>query len=150
MTSKSSNSTVELNYLNRIIWLMINIFFGGFISLIMMVWVSCDMEMPAFFFPILPSSFLHSIFHLRWIEMNLSLLSKILFNTFLFSLFGFVHTFFAQDNIQQYLITKLISSKISTKNILPRFNKYYSMVINGTMATYVYSIMGYFKTFLIV
>ncbi|CAF4171495.1 unnamed protein product [Adineta steineri] len=107
MISPFPDITREVNILNRIIWFLLNILFGGFISMTMLVWVSCDMEMPNFFFPVLPSSFIQSVFHVPWIDMELILPCKILFNAFLFGLFGFVHTFFARNDVQQYLITRL-------------------------------------------
>ncbi|CAF1054703.1 unnamed protein product [Adineta steineri] len=108
MISPLPDITREVNILNRIIWFLMNILFGGFISMTMLVWVSCDMEMPNFFFPVLPSSsFIQSIFHVPWIDMKLIFPCKILFNAFLFALFGFVHTFFARNDVQQYLITRL-------------------------------------------
>ncbi len=51
----------EINYLNRLVWVILNIFFNGFVGLIMIIWVSCDMNMPILFFPVLPSSLLQSI-----------------------------------------------------------------------------------------
>ncbi|UJR10767.1 hypothetical protein I4U23_014955 [Adineta vaga] len=106
MTSATLNEYQHVNYVHRILWLILNLFFGGFIGLVLLVWVSCDMEMPTFFFPLLSSSFLQSVFHVPWIDMKLALFHKILFNGCLFGLFGFVHTFFARDYVQRYLITR--------------------------------------------
>lgn len=97
----------DVNILNRMFWLILNLLFGGFAALILLIWVSCDMEMPTFFFPLLTSSsFLQSMFHLRWIDLELTLFHQILFNACLFALFGFVHTFFARNDVQRYFITK--------------------------------------------
>ena len=101
MTSKILSG--EINQFNRIFWMIINIFFGGFVGLFMIVWVSCDMQMLVYLFLVLPYS-LHSIFHVPWFVMNLSLPLKILFNACLFANFGFVHTFFAQDYVQESII----------------------------------------------
>ncbi|CAF1125599.1 unnamed protein product [Adineta ricciae] len=98
-----------VNILNRMFWLILNLLFGGFTALILLIWVSCDMEMPTFFFPLLTSSpFLQSIFHLRWLDLHLTLFHQILFNACLFGLFGFVHTFFARDDVQHYFTTKFL------------------------------------------
>lgn len=99
-------STGEINRLNRVFWTLINLFFGGFVGLFMIVWVSCDMQMLVYLFLVLPNS-LHSIFHVPWLVMNLPLSFKIIFNALLFANFGFVHTFFAQDYVQRYIIRRI-------------------------------------------
>ena len=106
----------NINIFHRIFWLILNLLFGGFTALILLIWVSCDMEMPTFFFPLLTSSpFLQSIFHLRWLDLQLTLFHKILFNACLFSLFGFVHTFSARDDVQRYFITKFLFPSIGLR-----------------------------------
>ena len=107
MDSTVTTNNRQLSWFTRIVWFVLNIFFGGFITLIMIVWVSCDMEMPSFIFPFLSESLAQSIFHVPWFDMRLPFLFKILFNASLFALFGFVHTFFAQSRIHRYFETEL-------------------------------------------
>jgi methanethiol S-methyltransferase len=117
MDSTVRSKTRELNWFTRLVWLLLNILFGGFITLIMIVWVSCDMEMPSFIFPFLPATLAQSVFHVPWLDMRLPFLYKILFNASLFALFGFVHTFFAQSSIHRYFETQLHLPKSTLRTV---------------------------------
>jgi hypothetical protein len=107
--------TSKLNFFHRTIWILLNIFFGGFMSLVMLIWVGCDMNMPTFFFPLLPSSSVRSVFRVPWIDLKFPLLVKVVFNVSLFAHFGFVHTFFAQDMVQRYILIKLSLPKTTMR-----------------------------------
>ncbi|CAF1518085.1 unnamed protein product [Didymodactylos carnosus] len=96
---KSSVRSDELNLMRKIIWLMINIVFCIFLCHILFVWAACDMHLPLFLISGIPS-LTRSFFNVPWIDYELSLFNKIIFNALLFFIFGFVHTYFAQEKIQ--------------------------------------------------
>lgn len=106
------------------------------------------MEMPIFFFPVLPSSSLiRSIFDVPWIDMKLPFIIKILFNALLFSQFGFIHTFFAQNNIQQYLIDNLSFSKSTLRTFYLILTNISSWLLMGLWQHISIPIWDFFKYF---
>ena len=117
MKSPTAAKSRELSWFTQTIWFLLNIFFGGFITLIMIVWASCDMKMPSFIFPFLPTLLAQSIFNVPWFDLRLPFLPKILFNASLFALFGFVHTFFAQNMIHRYFETELHLPKSTLRTV---------------------------------
>ena len=106
----------ELSTFPRIVWLLLNLFFGGVVGIVMLVWVSCDMEIPTFFPPVTPP-FLRPMYHLPWFDLRLPLWAKIIFDIALFANFGFVHTFFAQTKVQEHIAEKLSLPKPALRTV---------------------------------
>ena len=89
----------------RAIWFLINLFLGAGLAFILFLWVACDMQMPliirdfiATYIPILSPLF--DVPYVRIPQFSSSLIAKLIFNAFLCAIFGFVHTFFAQESVQ--------------------------------------------------
>ncbi|CAF0906427.1 unnamed protein product [Didymodactylos carnosus] len=114
---KSSMRNDELNLISKIIWLMINILFGTFLSNILFIWTACNMHLPLFLINLIPSLF-KSFFNIPWINLELSLFNKIIFNALLCFIFGFVHTYFAQEKIQNSMNQLFPKSTLRTVYIL--------------------------------
>ncbi|UJR37091.1 hypothetical protein I4U23_029795 [Adineta vaga] len=97
-----------MNSISRVIWLLVNLFFGAPLSTTLFVWVACDLQMP-----LLITNFISTylpicnvLFDVPYVYINQfssSVTAKLLFNACLFAIFGFVHTLFAQEFIQVIL-----------------------------------------------
>jgi hypothetical protein len=97
-----------MNWVTRSIWLILNIFFGAILANILFYWVACNMQMPLiiknFISTYLP--ILSPIFDVPYVHINrlsLSVIGKLIFNAFLYTIFGFTHTLFAQEFVQSIL-----------------------------------------------
>ncbi|CAF4735879.1 unnamed protein product [Rotaria sp. Silwood1] len=98
----------EMNVATRFIWLILNLFFGAGLACILFNWVACDMKMPLIltnfistYLPILSSLFNVPYVHIN--EISSSVIAKLIFNAFLYAIFGFIHTLFAQEYAQAFL-----------------------------------------------
>ncbi len=97
-----------MNLVTRGIWLFLNVFFGAGLAIILFFWTACDMQMPLiltnFISTYLP--ILNPVFDVPYVHINKlssSVISKLIFNAFLYAIFGFVHTLFAQEFVQTFL-----------------------------------------------
>ncbi|CAF1417777.1 unnamed protein product [Rotaria sp. Silwood1] len=103
-----ADGTFKMNVATRFIWLILNLFFGAGLACILFNWVACDMKMPLiltnFISTYLPIS--SSLFNVPYVHINKissSVIAKLIFNAFLYAIFGFVHTLFAQEYAQAFL-----------------------------------------------
>jgi hypothetical protein len=92
----------------RMIWLMLNIVFGANLATILFFWVACDMHMPLIITNVVSQYFpmLMPLFNVPYLEISYltaSINGKLVFNACLFILFGFIHTFMAQEFVQNQL-----------------------------------------------
>jgi hypothetical protein len=97
-----------MNSVTRGIWLILNLFFGAGLACTLFYWVACDMQMPLiiknFISTYLP--ILSPLFDVPYVYINKlssSVMGKLIFNAFLYGIFGFVHTLFAQEFVQTIL-----------------------------------------------
>ncbi|CAF1292105.1 unnamed protein product [Adineta ricciae] len=97
-----------MNWLARSIWLLFNIFFGAPPATLVFSWVACDLQLPlviiepiSSYLPILKTLFNVPYVHIN--EFSSSVSAKLLFNAFLYAIFGTVHTLFAQEFMQVIL-----------------------------------------------
>ncbi|CAF3323575.1 unnamed protein product [Rotaria socialis] len=97
-----------MNYIARIIWLLLSLSFGFAVARILFDWGACDMQMP-FIYKNLISAYLpilNPIFNVPYVQissLSTSVVAKLIFNGFLYAIFGFSHTFFAQEFVQAAL-----------------------------------------------
>ena len=97
-----------MNIISRCFWILFNLLFGAFSASLLFLWIGCDMEMPAFITERIPEHLtgLRRIFRFPYIELaevSSSIVGKLIFNSFLYAIFGFAHTFFAQESVQNFL-----------------------------------------------
>jgi hypothetical protein len=97
-----------MNPITRVSWLLLNLFFGAPLALILFHWVACDMQMPLIIknfistnLPILSPFFDVPYVHIN--KLSSSVMAKLIFNAFLYAIFGFIHTLFAQEFVQSIL-----------------------------------------------
>ena len=97
-----------MNLLARGIWLILNALFGAALSTILFYWVACDMHVPLIvtdflgkYLPILTPLFRAP--YVRIDALSSSIVGKLAFDAFLVAIFGFCHTFFAQESVQASL-----------------------------------------------
>jgi hypothetical protein len=97
-----------MNFITRCIWLLLNIFFGAAFASTLFFWAACDMQMPLIitdfistYLPVL--SPIYDVPYVRINELSSSVIGKLIFNAFLYAIFGFVHTLFAQEFVQNFL-----------------------------------------------
>ena len=118
-----------MNSFARGIWLVLNLLFGGALASIIFVWVACDMRVPlvltnfvSTYLPIWTPVFRVPYVHID--ALSSSIVGKLLFNAFLFTIFGFCHTFFAQESVQAAL-NRLMFPKQTLRTV-------YCMVVSLT------------------
>lgn len=97
-----------MNIITQIIWLILNIFFGAGLACILFNWVACDMQMPLIIKNFISNyaPIFYPIFNVPYVyidKFSSSVICKLIFNGFLYVIFGFIHTFFAQEFVQKYL-----------------------------------------------
>lgn len=97
-----------MNLLSRSIWIFFNLFFGAPLAYTLFHWVACDMQMPLIIVDFVATylPFLTPLFNVPYVHIQLfssSIVAKLIFNAFLYAIFGFVHTFFAQEAVQTIL-----------------------------------------------
>lgn len=107
----------QMNSLSRILWLLLNFLFGAPLAYTLFHWTACNMQMPLIIKDLVSTylPFLNPIFNVPYVRIesiSSSILAKILFNGFLYAIFGFVHTFFAQEPVQNFLRQKFFPSEI--------------------------------------
>jgi protein-S-isoprenylcysteine O-methyltransferase Ste14 len=97
-----------MNFVTRIIWLILNVFCGAPLANILFVWAACDMQLPLIitnfistYLPIFNPLFNVPYLHINQLSSSIS--AKLIFNAFLYSIFGFAHTLFAQEFVQTIL-----------------------------------------------
>jgi hypothetical protein len=94
-----------MNSVTRGIWLILNLVFGAILAYLLFYWVACDMQMPLILTNFISTNLpiLTPIFDVPYVHINKlssSVAEKLIFNAFLYAIFGFVHTFFAQEFVQ--------------------------------------------------
>jgi hypothetical protein len=97
-----------MNFVTRGIWLILNLVFGATLACLLFNWVACDMQMPLILTNFISTNLpiLTPIFDVPYVHINKlasSVAAKLIFNAFLYAIFGFVHTLFAQEFIQSIL-----------------------------------------------
>jgi hypothetical protein len=98
----------QMNILTRGIWLILNVVFGAGLSGLLFLWVACDMQVPLILInflenhlPVMTPFFRAPYVHID--ELSSSVAGKLVFNASLVAIFGFCHTFFAQEFVQASL-----------------------------------------------
>ena len=97
-----------MNFIACAFWFLLNLFFGAIPSSILFYWIACDMQMPLivknFASTYLP--IYHTLLDVPYAQVNelsTSVIAKLIFNALLYTIFGFAHTFFAQEYVQARL-----------------------------------------------
>lgn len=103
-----NDNSFQMNLIARVLWILLNVLFGASLAYILFIWVACDMEIPSFLMDFLDEYIpaIKPIFQVPYIKINQissSISSKLLFNAFLYAIFGFIHTLFAQEFVQSFL-----------------------------------------------
>ncbi|CAF2111812.1 unnamed protein product [Rotaria magnacalcarata] len=97
-----------MNSIARIIWFLLNLLLGAAVARILFDWGACDMQMPLIYKNLISAHLpiLNPIFNVPYVQINRlssSVVAKLIFNGFLYAIFGFSHTFFAQEFVQATL-----------------------------------------------
>nr|ACD54688.1 putative S-isoprenylcysteine O-methyltransferase-like protein [Adineta vaga] len=105
----------QLSPVARIIWLLLNILFGGVFAQILFAWTACDMKMPQLIINFISNylPFMSPLFRVPYLEINSlssSIWGKLAFDALLYAIFAIAHTVFAQESVQavitRYLLPK--------------------------------------------
>jgi hypothetical protein len=94
-----------MNLVARGIWFLINLFFGATLAYTLFHWIACDMQMPLIMTNFISTyvPILNPLFDVPYVQIeqfSSSVIAKLIFNAFLYAIFGFVHTLFAQEFVQ--------------------------------------------------
>lgn len=97
-----------MNFITRVIWFLLNLFFGAPLASTLFIWGACDMQIPiviidfvSTYLPIFKPFF--DVPYVQFNQLSSSVSVKLIFNAFLCAIFGFVHTLFAQEFVQVIL-----------------------------------------------
>ena len=126
-----------MNSAARGIWFLINVFFGAALSFTLFHWIACDMQMPIIMTNLIAAyaPIFNPLFDVPYVQIDQlasSVIGKLIFNAFLYAIFGFVHTFFAQEFVQ--LILRRVFPQQSLRTI-------YCLLVTIT----VFIIMGFWQ-----
>lgn len=101
-----------MNIVSRFIWVLLNIFLGAGLAYLLFYWAACDLQIPLIVQHILSTylPFASPLFNVPYVKihsLSSSLIAKLIFNGFLYAIFGVVHTLFAQEFVQDLLARHL-------------------------------------------
>jgi hypothetical protein len=97
-----------MNSVTSGVWFILNLFFGAALAYTLFHWVACDMQMPLIMTNFISTNLpifnpLFDVPYVRITTISSSVIGKLIFNAFLYGIFGFIHTLFAQEFVHTIL-----------------------------------------------